>query len=400
MTANQGEEDDGTVSVLLNSGDGSFGAKRDYVTGGGSESLGLGDLNGDGKPDLVTADGQAEVLSVLLNIGDGRFGAKRDYRTGEEPSSVAIGDVNGDSKPDIATANNGDYTVSVFANRGDGTFRPKRNYPTGYAPVSIALGDLRATREAGPRDCGTEAPRSPCRRQGGSRFKANIDYRTRPFPTSVAIGVWTAAALDLAAANIASRSVSVLYNKPGLCRCKTSCSGNRRSRADDRARPARREDPRRLSNFTKGLLQSHKNQTRHPCCRAAAGRQPRRQPWRKRSWGAPCCCTLLVLGASTGVAALSAASAPSFAAAKRYATASRPWSVAIGDLNGDGRPDLAIVNDLDSTVSVLLNRGDGRFQARVDYATGHSTYESVAIGDLNGDGRPDLVTAGSDVSVL
>ena len=116
VTANAGEEDDGTVSVLLNSGEGSFGAKRDYATGGGPWSLGLGDLNGDGKPDLVTAGG-GDSVSVVLNIGDGSFAAKRDYGTGEGPSSVAIGDVNGDGKPDIATSNNDDYTVSVFANR-------------------------------------------------------------------------------------------------------------------------------------------------------------------------------------------------------------------------------------------------------------------------------------------
>ena len=61
--------------------------------------------------------------------------------------------------------------------------------------------------------------------------------------------------------------------------------------------------------------------------------------------------------------------------------------VAIGDLNGDGRPDVAT-----SSVSVLLNRGDGSLALGVDLPESGS----VALGDVNGDGRPDLVT--TDVS--
>jgi hypothetical protein len=107
---------------------------------------------------------------------------------------------------------------------------------------------------------------------------------------------------------------------------------------------------------------------------------------------------LLVLGASTGVAALSAASAPSFAAAKSYATASRPWSVAIGDLNGDRKADLAVTSRIHAA-SVLVNRGDGRFQRQLDYGTGYPA--ALAIDDLNGDRRRDLVVMNySTVSVL
>jgi hypothetical protein len=85
-----------------------------------------------------------------------------------------------------------------------------------------------------------------------------------------------------------------------------------------------------------------------------------------------------------------------------YPVGSGPWQVAIGDLNADGKPDLAVANSDPNTVSVLLNNGDGTFAQRVDYATG-DTPLSVAIGDLNGDGKPDLATAnhfGNSVSVL
>jgi FG-GAP-like repeat/FG-GAP repeat len=118
-----------TVSVLLNRGDGSFQAEVEYPTGLAPYSVAIGDLNGDGNPDLATANVKANTVSVLLNRGDGSFQRRRDYATGRLPYSVAIGDLNGDGKPDLATANLAD-TVSVLLNRGDGGFQRRRDYAT------------------------------------------------------------------------------------------------------------------------------------------------------------------------------------------------------------------------------------------------------------------------------
>jgi hypothetical protein len=124
-------------------GDGSFQPKRDYRTGGAPFSVAIGDLNGDGKPDLATANYVANTVSVLLNRGDGSFQAKRDYKPGNYPISVAIGDLNGDGKPDLATANHSN-TVSVLANRGDGRFQAKLDYRAGGrgGQYWVAIGDL------------------------------------------------------------------------------------------------------------------------------------------------------------------------------------------------------------------------------------------------------------------
>ena len=85
-----------------------------------------------------------------------------------------------------------------------------------------------------------------------------------------------------------------------------------------------------------------------------------------------------------------------------YGAGDEPSSVAIGDLNGDDTPDLAVANWGSNNVSVLLGNGDGTFQAALNYGAGTEP-SSVAIGDLNGDDNPDLVVAnlGShNVSVL
>ena len=79
-----------------------------------------------------------------------------------------------------------------------------------------------------------------------------------------------------------------------------------------------------------------------------------------------------------------------------------PLSLVSGDFNGDGRADLAVANQGDNAVSVLLGNGDGTFQSQVTYPVG-SDPSALAAGDFNGDGRTDLATANTfdnNVSVL
>ena len=133
--------------MLLNKGTGSFQAKRDYPVRGVLNSLAIGDLTGDGKPDLATANQFGSSVSVLANRGDGTFEARRNhatnYTTGRSPFAVAIGDLNGDGKRDLVTAGE----VSVLLNRGDGRFGPGRSYQTQLLARSVALGDLNGDRK-------------------------------------------------------------------------------------------------------------------------------------------------------------------------------------------------------------------------------------------------------------
>ena len=114
-----------------------FGAVHEYPAGRGSWAFAVGDLNGDGRPDIATANRNRSSTTVLVNRGDGSFGAARRLPDGAGAEHVAIGDVNGDGNADVVSANgstdpNGDLdfidTVSVLLGRGDGTLRPKRDY--------------------------------------------------------------------------------------------------------------------------------------------------------------------------------------------------------------------------------------------------------------------------------
>ena len=85
-----------------------------------------------------------------------------------------------------------------------------------------------------------------------------------------------------------------------------------------------------------------------------------------------------------------------------FPTGVGPASAIVADFNGDGKPDMAVVNSSDNTVSILLGKGDGTFGPRADFPTGHSPVSLVA-GDFNGDGKLDLAVANSSdltVSIL
>ena len=86
-----------------------------------------------------------------------------------------------------------------------------------------------------------------------------------------------------------------------------------------------------------------------------------------------------------------------FATAVHYAVSGTgPFGVAIRDLNGDGKPDMMSANGDNITVSVFINNGNGTFAAKVDYASPVDQPHSIALGDLNGDGRPDMTVTGID----
>jgi hypothetical protein len=158
LCANTSSCANGTVSVLLGNGDGTFQAAVAYDSGGiGAESVAVADMNGDGKPDLVVSnctncstDGHGSV-AVLLGNGDGTFQSAHAIDSGGyAPISIAVADLNGDGKPDVIVGqcsgpSFGCYPgeVGVLLGNGDGTLQPAVNYSSGAdQPMSVAVADV------------------------------------------------------------------------------------------------------------------------------------------------------------------------------------------------------------------------------------------------------------------
>jgi hypothetical protein len=132
------------VSVLLGTGTGTFGVHTDYPVDLMPHGVAVSDLNGDLKPDIVTA-GQDGKVAVLLNNGSG-FDPKTEYEAGGWHFSVVLADFDGDGILDIATPDAGFYydvgRIAILGGVGDGTFEPSVYHDTYLGPITIAAADL------------------------------------------------------------------------------------------------------------------------------------------------------------------------------------------------------------------------------------------------------------------
>jgi len=392
-----GDCSSGSVGVLLGNGDGTFQPAQSFVSAGaGTQAVALGDLNGDGRPDLLLAnqcemanDCRSGSLSVLLGNGDGTFqGAQSYFSDGVFAMAVVSADWNEDGKADAIVVNqcqsgsscNG--TVMVLMGQGDGTFQvpPTYNFQ-GYNVNSVAAGDLNGdgkldlvvANSCQSNNCkkGNSGSIAVLLGNDDGTFQAAQEYPTGGFgSSSVAIGdVNGDGFADVVVANQchtanckAGGSVSVLLGKGNgtLRPAKVYPSGG--SKALSVA----------IGDFNRdGRLDlAVANQCQDASCQNGA--------------------VGVLLGTGNG----------RFRAPQVYPSgAYHTNSVAVGDFNGDGNPDLALASECQDTscqhggVSILLGNVDGTFGAAQAYSSAGDQADSVAIVDLNGDGIADLVVS-------
>jgi hypothetical protein len=148
---------DGTVSILLGNGDGTFTAAAPLTAfpGGGANWVVAGDFNGDGKLDLAVANLSTNGtvtggVSIFLGNGNGTFGAATSVQVGNGPFAIVAGDFNRDGKLDLAVSNSVAGTVTILLGNGNGTFTPQ-------APISVGSG-----AGSGPSMAPYSASRPPC----------------------------------------------------------------------------------------------------------------------------------------------------------------------------------------------------------------------------------------------
>ncbi len=134
-----------TVEVRLGLGHGAFGAPTSFPTGVNPRAVAIADLDGDGTPDLVTANYGASAsveprtVSVLLATGQGTFGAQTEFATGANPVSIVAADFDADGFLDIATADTNSGSVSLLRGDGTGALAPPIAYDAAVIPQRVAV---------------------------------------------------------------------------------------------------------------------------------------------------------------------------------------------------------------------------------------------------------------------
>jgi hypothetical protein len=130
------------VNVLLSNGDGTFRDASTVEVPGGAVALALGDFLGNGKLDVATTT--TTGVALLLNRGDGTLGAPTTFATAGTPQSVVVGDLNGDGKLDVVTANYNPTgsSLSVLPGNGDGTFQAAHTFASGDNLFELTLADF------------------------------------------------------------------------------------------------------------------------------------------------------------------------------------------------------------------------------------------------------------------
>ncbi len=287
----------------------------------------IADFDGDGKPDLATANnysttGQPASISILRNTGTiGKISTASHYDmpSGVLTYAIAAGDLDGDGKPDLVSCSNFNQTISVFRNTssvGSISFASEIDYPSGHEPFSIAIADIdldgRPDVIVANYLAGTVSVFRNTTTNGVISLAPPVDFAVGLGPqVVVAADLDGDGKVDLAVANELSNTISILRN--------TSNAGS-----------------------------------------------------------------------------------ISFAAGVDLATAVNPYGLAIGDLDGDNKQDIVVVNNGTNNFSVFRNTsssGSFSFAARIDMPCNISPY-GVALADLNGDGKIDIFISSDNASVI
>jgi FG-GAP-like repeat/FG-GAP repeat len=360
------------VSVLLGYGDGTFRGTWDYDVGTGEDPrVSLGEFNGDGIQDLaVLIPERLSRIVVLLGNGDGSFRWAFEFETGTLFSSgpLAVSELNGDRIQDLVMAESG--RIAVFLGNGNGTFKSAVNFPVSLPPASIAVGYLNGDAFVDVAVIGFSSQIGVLLGNGDGTLRSPIYLDTGAGgsgPRALVVDDFNLDGnQDLVTTNPSAGSISMLLgNGDGTFRTPLICDvgGVPGSNLYDSAYQT--------------VVVGHFNNDRIPDLFMVNTSPP----------GAS-----MLLGNGDGT----------FTTAPGSFAGRSIERIAVGDFDRDGMQDLVLTRyDTDFTGARLIayqhtyvfgGKGDGTFLPGVLHAT--TDVNSLAVGDFNGDGRPDIATVG------
>src|SRR6188508_2143304 len=350
------------MQVQLNLGDGTLGPSVGYPAQLQSNDIAVGDLDGDGDPDLVVIsegdDLANNVIDLYFNNGNGTFTRTTD-QGGHGPTRLALADL--DSDLDLALANFWSQAgnVSVLLNNGNGSFAPEALYPIGSRPHGITAADLDGDGDldlAVVRENAPTAELTLLRNDGDGAFSSAGTLALDLFAESPVVvdANWDGDGdRDLAVSGLRTEQVDILENNGNFAFAETLV-------------------PDVFASFN---------------LRAADIEADGDTDIVSASFGSSS--GELTLLRNTGSGA--------FAAPVQIESGNNPHDMDVGDYDGDGRLDLAVANRVTDTGAIHPQREDGSFESPPIYETAGQIPLSVATADLDGDGDIDVAEGSGDL---
>jgi hypothetical protein len=355
-----------SVNLLLGNGDGTFQPPRSFSTNELPRGLAVGDFRHNGHLDVAIAGVQNVV--VLLGNGDGTFQSPVYYFTGPD-SSIAAGDFRGNGTLDLVVTNRSAGLVGVLQGHGDGTFENVRFFAAGRDPDGVAVGDF---NEDGRDDIvvtNTLANQvSVLSSNGDGTFQSPVPYAVGTNPTAVAVGNFTSSGhRDLVVTDTGGRDGSgaglsvLLGNGDGTFQAAGMINLG--------VVPVAVAVADSSGDGVQDLAVADEG---HSSSGVLLGDASVR----------------VLLGHGDGT----------FGPPAAYFGGAFGTSLAVGDFHRRGIPDIAVGNG-GGTLNLLTGNGDGTFVSATSYASDLSPF-AVAVGDFNGDGFLDIVTSNSGTGSL
>ena len=354
----------------------SFGSPVKFSNGDGDVHSAIGDLDGDGKPDIAFT---SRTLSVIRNTGSPgslSFAPQQNFIAGNSPFGITLGDLDGDGKPDVAITNLAvPYTMSVFKNTstpGNISFAPKIDYPADENPYSLAIIDcdldgrpdiVVTDQHSNPGAISVFRNTGP---PGTISFAPGINFTCDNSPRNLEVGdIDGDGKPEIITANQYSQTISIFKNtcKPGKIAY----------------------DPQMViamppSSYPESIALGDLNGDNKPDIAVANNDNPG---------------TISILLNSGSAGNIS------FTTRTDLSAGTNPFRVCMEDIDGDGKTDIAVTNQLTHDIFIFKNTsaGSAAFAAPIVYPLGASP-RPLSIGDFDGDGKPDLAVGIGEVVIL
>ena len=359
-------------SITDGNGSGSFANANDVPVAYKVRDLLIGDLNGDGTPDVVTANRTSNntgIANVRLGNGQGGFSSSRDVVLSAIPYAIALGDVNNDGRMDIATANAGASACVRLAD-GAGGFTSVPDVAVGQAPLKVALQDVNRDNNLDLLTVSASTNAVSLRLGNG---QGGFTVPTSPLRAEIPVG---AGPFDFAV-----KDVNADGNVDLVTVARTSTDGTVSVRLGNGAGGFTGTSTVSTGVMPFGMLVQDMNSDGKPDLLLAS-------PANQTSGSRGVVSVRLGDGAGT------------FAGGTSTEVAHLPGRLVTGDFNADGRVDFATVNwdgfSSPSIVSVRFGNGSGGYSGVLEWPIGQvpgDTAPTLAVADVTGDGVPDLITA-------